>query len=118
MTPTIVLDSTGGKGLVLGAAGGPAIITAVAQVILNVLDYHMPLDQAVAAGRIHQQAWPDSVAYERNRFSTEVLDSLRAMGYALDEEGSIATLNALMWSDAGYVGVGEPRFSAGGPAGY
>jgi hypothetical protein len=40
------------------------------------------------------------------------------MGYALDEEGSIATLNALMWSDAGYVGVGEPRFSAGGPAGY
>jgi gamma-glutamyltranspeptidase/glutathione hydrolase len=36
MTPTIVLDSTGGMGLVLGAAGGPAIITAVAQVILNV----------------------------------------------------------------------------------
>jgi gamma-glutamyltranspeptidase / glutathione hydrolase len=118
MTPTIVLDSAGGIGLVLGAAGGPTIITAVAQVILNVVDYHMPLDQAVAAGRIHQQAWPDSVAYERNRFSTEVLDSLRAMGYALDEEGSIATLNALMWSDGGYVGVGEPRFSAGGPAGY
>ncbi len=117
MTPTIVLDSAGTPLLVLGAAGGPTIITAVTQVVLNVLDHHMPLGEAVAATRIHHQAWPDSLAYERGGLRTAVLDSLRAMGYALDPRGSIATLNALMRVGGGYVGVGEPRYSRVGPTG-
>ncbi len=118
MTPTIVLDSAGTPLLVLGAAGGPTIITAVAQVVLNVLDHHMALAGAVAATRIHHQAWPDSLAYERGGLRAAVLDSLRAMGYALEPRGSIATLNALMRVGGGYVGVGEPRYSQAGPAGY
>jgi gamma-glutamyltranspeptidase/glutathione hydrolase len=118
MTPTIVLDSAGRPLLVLGAAGGPTIITAVAQVILNVLDHHMPLTDAVAATRVHHQAWPDSLAYEEGGLRAAVLDSLRAMGYALEPRGSIATLNALMRVGEGYVGVAEPRYSRGGPAGY
>jgi len=118
MTPTIVLDSVGRPLLVLGAAGGPTIITAVAQVILNVLDHHMPLTEAVAAARVHHQAWPDSLAYEQGGLGAAVLDSLRAMGYALEPRGSIATLNALMRVGEGYVGVAEPRYSGAGPAGY
>lgn len=118
MTPTIVLDSAGGPLFVLGAAGGPTIITAVAQVVLNLLDHHMPLAEAVAATRVHHQAWPDSLAYEQGGLGAAVLDSLRAMGYALEPRGSIATLNALMRVGAGYVGVGEPRYSRAGPAGY
>jgi len=118
MTPTIVLDSAERPFLVLGAAGGPTIITAVAQVILNLLDHHMPLAGAVAAGRLHHQAWPDSLAYERDRFGPVLLDSLRAMGYALDPLGSIATLNAVMRLGQGYAGESEPRYARVGPAGY
>jgi len=118
MTPTIVLDSAERPFLVLGAAGGPTIITAVAQVMLNLLDHHMPLAGAVAAGRLHHQAWPDSLAYERDQLRPAVLDSLRAMGYALDPLGSIATLNAVMRLGQGYAGESEPRYARVGPAGY
>jgi gamma-glutamyltranspeptidase/glutathione hydrolase len=111
MTPTIVRDGAGKPLLVLGAAGGPTIITAVAQVIVNVLDHHMPLAEAVGAARIHHQAWPDSLSHERDGFRAAVLDSLRAMGYSLAPRASIATLNAVMRVGEGYAGITEPRYS-------
>ncbi|MGH6631040.1 MAG: gamma-glutamyltransferase, partial [Burkholderiales bacterium] len=46
MTPTVILE--GDKpALVVGAAGGPRIISATLQTILNVLDFHMPVKEAV-----------------------------------------------------------------------
>src|SRR5262249_12871447 len=42
MTPTIVLDSAGAPWLIIGASGGARIITGVAQVMINVIDYEMP----------------------------------------------------------------------------
>jgi len=118
MTPTIVLDSAARPLLVLGAAGGPTIITAVAQVILNLLDHHMPPAQAVTAPRIHHQAWPDSLGYEQDGFPAAVLDSLRAMGYAMDPRKAIATLNAVMRVGDAYVGIAEPRYARAGAVGY
>ena len=50
MTPTIVLKD-GKPFLVPGSPGGSRIITAVLQVILNAIDYHMPIDEAVSAPR-------------------------------------------------------------------
>jgi gamma-glutamyltranspeptidase/glutathione hydrolase len=118
MAPTIVLDSASRPLLVLGAAGGPTIITAVAQVIVNLLDHHMTPMQAVAAPRIHHQAWPDSLAYELDGVPTAVLDSLHAMGHALAPRKSIATLNAVMRLGEAYVGVVEPRYARAGAVGY
>jgi gamma-glutamyltranspeptidase/glutathione hydrolase len=118
MAPTIVLDSAARPLLVLGAAGGPTIITAVAQVILNLLDHHMPPAQAVTAPRIHHQAWPDSLGYEQDGFPAAVLDSLRAMGYAMDPRKTIATLNAVMRVGDAYVGIAEPRYARAGAVGY
>ena len=64
MTPTIVLKD-GKPFLVTGSPGGSRIITAVLQVILNVIDRSMPLAEAVAAPRIHHQWLPDEVMVER-----------------------------------------------------
>jgi gamma-glutamyltranspeptidase/glutathione hydrolase len=54
MAPTIVT-----KGdqvfMVLGSRGGPRIITATLQTILNVIDYDMNIQAAVDAPRFHQQ---------------------------------------------------------------
>jgi gamma-glutamyltranspeptidase/glutathione hydrolase len=117
MSPTIVVDPKGKLLLVVGAAGGPTIITATTQVILNVIDHHMSLGDAMAAPRIHEQAWPDELVYERDGISPAVMDSLRAMGYQLQERRSIANSNSVMRQGNGWVGVVEPR-SSGGAAGY
>ena len=48
LSPTIILRD-GRPELVVGAAGGPRIISATLQTILNVLDFHMPVKSAVDA---------------------------------------------------------------------
>ena len=117
MTPTIVLDPEGKLFLVLGAPGGPRIITAVYHVISNVIDHHMPLATAVEAPRVHHQALPDTIALERGGWTPAVLDSLRAMGHGLREWGYHALVMAIERGAAGWIGVADPR-SGGNAAGY
>ena len=64
MSPTIVLKN-GRPVLVTGSPGGSRIISAVLQVIVNVLDYHMDIAAAVAAPRLHHQWLPDEVRIEQ-----------------------------------------------------
>jgi len=75
-----VLDRNGNVLLVVGAAGGPTIITTTTQIILNVIDGRMSLSDAMKAPRMHEQAWPDGLVYERGGLSEAVVDSLSAMG--------------------------------------
>ncbi len=60
MTPTIVLKD-GKPFLITGAPGGSRIISAVLEVVTNVIDFHMPIDRAVSAPRLHHQWQPDEV---------------------------------------------------------
>lgn len=117
MSPTIVLDKSGKVLLVVGAAGGPTIITGTSQVILHVIDNHMTLADAMRAPRIHHQGLPDSLTYEAGGIRQEVLDSLRGMGYAMREVRSLVNVNAIMRVTGGWEGVYEPRRS-GGAVGY
>jgi gamma-glutamyltranspeptidase/glutathione hydrolase len=117
MTPTIVLDPAGQVLLVVGGAGGPTIITGTTNVILNVIDHHMSLADAMRAPRLHHQSLPDSLVWERNGLSPAVQDSLRAMGHALLQRRSLVNMNAIMRVRDGWVGVSEPR-ARGGAAGY
>src|SRR5262249_33209204 len=52
MTPTIVLKD-GKVALVTGAPGGSRIITTVLQVVVNALDGHKTIGDAVSASRLH-----------------------------------------------------------------
>jgi gamma-glutamyltranspeptidase / glutathione hydrolase len=117
MSPTIVLDRDGGLLLVVGSRGGPRIITSTSQVILNVLDQHMILSDAVSAPRIHHQALPDSLQFERNGLTPAVVDSLRQMGYAVAPTGGVGLINAIMRVRGGFEGMSDPR-SSGRPVGY
>jgi gamma-glutamyltranspeptidase/glutathione hydrolase len=78
MSPTIVLDPDGGLLLVVGARGGPRIITATSQIILDIIDHRMTLADAMSAPRIHHQALPDSLRFERRGLSQVAMDSLKA----------------------------------------
>lgn len=117
MSPTIVLDRNNQVLLVVGAAGGPTIITGTSQVILNVLQHRMTLADAMRAPRIHHQALPDSLTFEIGGITPAVMDSLQAMGHALRPLRSLVNVNAIMRVNGGWEGVPEPR-RAGGAVGY
>lgn len=117
MSPTIVLDPRGGLLLVVGGRGGPRIITGTAQVILNVIEHDMTLSDAMHAPRIHHQALPDTIRYERDGLAPEVLESLRSMGWGLKPGSATGSVNAIMVVPGGLQGVSEPR-TYGAAAGY
>ena len=64
MTPTVVRRSDGAVSLVIGAPGGPRIITAVLQVVLRVLVLGQDLEGAIRAPRMHQQWRPRETIFE------------------------------------------------------
>ncbi|RYX81981.1 gamma-glutamyltransferase [bacterium] len=109
MSPTIVLQ--GDKPfLALGAAGGPTIITQTVQAIVGAIDLRLPVDQALALPRLHQQWVPDSVRIETT-MPAAIRESLRARGHVLDEVASIGAAQVvgrdLLTGEL--VGASEPR---------
>jgi gamma-glutamyltranspeptidase/glutathione hydrolase len=79
MTPTIVLRD-GKLFLMLGAPGGSRIINGVLQVLLNVVDFHMNVQDAVDWPRFHHQWMPD-VLYVEQGISPDTMKILRGMGH-------------------------------------
>lgn len=82
MTPTFVED---GKGvLIIGAPGGPRIVS---QVLLGILDYvaggTVDLDRIVSAPRYHHQYLPDRIEIEPQAFTPEWARVLEARGHKL-----------------------------------
>ncbi len=82
MTPTMVCKD-GEVRLVLGAPGGGRIITAVLQVLLDVVDHKMGLEQAVRAPRVHHQWLPDEITWEALSMPPDVRTALLAKGHQL-----------------------------------
>lgn len=117
MSPTVVLDAKGVVQMVAGAAGGPRIISATSQVILNVIEFGMPLADAMRAPRMHNQALPDELRLETNGFPLATVDSLKAMGHTVAFLGGIANVNAIRRVPGGWHGVSEPR-AFGAAVGY
>ena len=80
MTPTLVLKD---QKLILavGSPGGPTIINTVLQIILNVFDYHMNIQQAVNAPRLHHQWMPDAINFEPFGISGDVRSALEKKGH-------------------------------------
>ncbi len=91
MAPTIVLK--GGKlFLVLGAEGGPTIITTVANVLMGVVDYGLNIQQAVNAPRFHDQWLPDEIKLEKVGFSPDTVRILEHMGHKISTDASLDSL--------------------------
>lgn len=85
MSPTIAVKD-GKPALVLGTPGGSRIFTAVYQVLVDVLDYRLPLAAAQEQGRFHHQLLPDNVIYyEAGRIPDNVADNLRSRGWKLQD---------------------------------
>jgi gamma-glutamyltranspeptidase/glutathione hydrolase len=107
MTPTIVLKD-GKPFLVTGSPGGSRIISAVLQVICNVIDFHMPIDKAVSAPRLHNQWQPDETDVEPG-FAPAVLDALERRGHRIVPTEPHTSANSIEVTPDGYVGAADPR---------
>jgi gamma-glutamyltranspeptidase/glutathione hydrolase len=115
MSPTMVFK--GGKPvLLLGASGGPRIISSVLNVIVNVLDFGWPLERAIAAPRVHHQWLPNDVVFDRT--PDEVLaKALRTRGHAIATYRKKGVVQAILIRDGDLIGASDPR-KGGRPAGY
>ena len=107
MSPTIVLKH-GKPVLVTGSPGGSRIISAVTQVIVDVIDYQMDIAAAVAAPRVHHQWMPDQVRVERG-FPEEVVAELKAMGHQVLEPLGQTSVNSIAVTPNGPLGAPDPR---------
>ena len=111
MTPTIVEDKEGDLFLVVGSPGGSTIITTVAQIISNVIDYKMPLKDAVESSRTHHQWLPDKIFLENRMFSTDIINKLIDLGHNIDYKQSIGEANCIMYDSKSkiFLGVSDSR---------
>ncbi|MEM9450829.1 MAG: gamma-glutamyltransferase [Cyanobacteria bacterium P01_E01_bin.6] len=111
MSPTIVLDATGHVKLVTGSPGGPTIISSVAQIISNIVDFNMDLDDATVAPRLHHQHFPDVLSFELNGLDLNIRSALQEMGHTVDErsgyQGNVQSI--LVLPDGTLAGMADPR---------
>lgn len=93
MSPSLILKD---KKVImtLGAPGGPRIISSVLQTIYRVIYKGMDIDQAIQAPRVHHQFLPNKTYIDKNKFSPELIQSLKARGHNV-EESWMALVNGI-----------------------
>jgi gamma-glutamyltranspeptidase/glutathione hydrolase len=118
-TPTIVAEA-GRVRLVTGSPGSRAIPHTVLAILINVLDFEMPLQEAVEASRMSQEWFPDQITFERTEQHSGLVTSLKELGHAVVRTGPLPQGDAhtiLVVAPNRYVGVADHRIS-GKASGY
>lgn len=128
MSPTIALiTSSGALRAVVGASGGPRIITATASALLALLARGDSPNDSVQAPRLHHQLLPDVAFYERTVdgygsplvVPEAVLASLRARGHACNATTNNAVVQLISVDpDSGNLTAVSDLRKGGEPAGF
>lgn len=108
MSPTIITKNDG-PFMALGSPSGTRIITCVAQTILNSVEFDMPLYEAVAATRIHQQWQPDKLKIESPFLDPKVEKELKERGHDVVHERLGCSIQAIRRNKNQWHGVSDPR---------
>ena len=102
MSPTVVLRKDGTFWFALGARGGPIIISAVLQSLLNVVDNGMNIQEAIDAPRVHHQWLPDLLFYEPYGLSPDTRRILEKQGHKFVEKPMVlASATGVMVDEKG-----------------
>ena len=116
MTPTIILKDDKPY-IIIGSPGGSTIITTVLQVIINCIDFHMNIQDAIYMPRFHHQWKPDEIYFEKFAINTDAKNNLIKMGYKLDDMHSNFTVlgvaEGIMIDNVNHIifGAADPRGS-------
>ncbi len=117
MSPTIVTKN-GNVDMVLGAAGGPRIITATLQSFLNRAVFEMRPQQATSLPRFHHQWLPDVIMFEDHGLSPDTETLLLNKGHKIFSFYGVGRAHNIFVNQNGeLVGGVDPR-GDGYAAGY
>ena len=105
MTPTIVFDNDE-PFLAIGSPGGSRIITAVLQIILNVIDFEQSLEEATDSKRVHHQWYPEDIDIEE---TYNQINELMDLGYKIDIIDTATCTQSIMIDDGEFIGVSDLR---------
>lgn len=110
--PTIVFKD-GEPYIAIGAPGGSRILTAVAQTLVNAIDYGMDMKTAVSMPRFHSEE--QQLVFLEPAFSEDTETALRAMGNDVQRSTYQARVQAIrVRADSGELEAGpDPRGGAG-----
>ena len=116
MSPTIFLKNNK-PSIIIGASGGPRIITSTLQVILNILSKKELPIQAIQKPRLHHQWKPNIVLIEKN-ISQKIAKQLDKAGHrvSIDNDG-IGRVQAIVIDNTGIQPACDPR-KGGRPSGW
>ena len=119
MSPTIIAKD-GKLVAVIGSPGGRTIINTVLCVALNIVEFGMPIQQAVDAGRLHHQWLPDQLTIEANGASADVVAALQALGHRARMQGRQGSAHSIGIDRVSGQRVGAPdkRDGDAGAAGH
>ena len=115
MSPTIVYDSSGKAILAIGAAGGVTIIAQVTKAIIGVLDWGLPVEEAIALPQLI--AIGDRFAVEKGTMLETMIPAFTAMGHKPVATALPLKLNGVQRVAGGWRGGADAR-GEGRPAGY
>lgn len=110
--PTIIFRD-GKPWVALGTPGGHTIGQTVPQMVMNLIDFGMGLEEALAAPRI-SFGEPDRIAVEFG-IASETVEALQKMGHSIQVVGGLGNAHALLmeYDSKGkiqrFVGAADPR---------
>jgi len=108
MSPMIITDRNGELQLVIGSPGGSAIIGYVARTTIGILDWNLPVQDAIGLGNV--TARNDPARIEAPRMPAGVLQALTARGWRVQESALEASgLHAIRVTPQGLQGGADPR---------
>ncbi len=116
MAPTIVIRD-GRVFMVLGSPGGSTIITSVAQVIINILDFGMEPGDAVSWPRFHHQYLPDLIYHEDGAFTDRLEKQLKNRGHKIKARPPIGDIQLIIRQGGTACGYTDPRLYGSAAAG-
>jgi gamma-glutamyltranspeptidase/glutathione hydrolase len=118
MSPSIV-SKDGELVAVVGTPGGRTIINTVLQIMLNVIDFEMDIQEAVAAPRIHHQWLPDRIRIEGDGATAETIMRLEELGHTVQMGGRQGSANSIGIDPhtGERVGAADPRSPDSGARG-
>jgi gamma-glutamyltranspeptidase/glutathione hydrolase len=108
MAPTLVYDSQGRLALAIGGAGGSTIPVQVARALIGVIDFGLPLGEAIALPMLFAPG--DALTVEQGTALEAMIPQLQALGHAqVAARGLPLKANGAQRTAAGWVGAADPR---------
>jgi len=114
MSPTIVMKDDK-PFLLLGASGGPRIISSVLNVLLGVTDFGLSLEDAMQRPRPHHQWSPDLVFFDSVPPHADIATGLTSRGHKLADKKRTGIVQAIVRTEDEWIGASDPR-KGGQPA--